>query len=77
MGRQSALESTLRDVDWAKCEIRHIKYRKTMNLGIARPLTVLRRILANILGLSVEDAVVLERFLHLDGAITWYIGILG
>ena len=50
MGRQSALESTLRDVDWAKCEIRHIKYRKTMNLGIARPLTVLRKILANHLG---------------------------
>ncbi|CAD0018753.1 unnamed protein product [Aureobasidium pullulans] len=39
MARQSALDSTLRDVDWAKCEIRHIKYRKTMNLGIARPLT--------------------------------------
>jgi len=47
MARQSALDSTLWDVDWAKCEIRHIKYRKTMNLGIARPLTVLRKILAN------------------------------
>ncbi|KAG9960422.1 hypothetical protein KCU61_g6526, partial [Aureobasidium melanogenum] len=39
MARQSLLDSSLREVDWAKCEIRHINYRREKALGIARPLT--------------------------------------
>lgn len=39
MARQSLLDSPLREVDWAKCEIRHINYRREKELGIARPLT--------------------------------------
>ncbi|KAI4852875.1 hypothetical protein E4T44_01205 [Aureobasidium sp. EXF-8845] len=39
MIRQSVLDNSLREVDWAKCEIRHINYRRAQELGIARPLT--------------------------------------
>ncbi|KAI4715878.1 hypothetical protein E4T48_07929 [Aureobasidium sp. EXF-10727] len=39
LARQSLLDSSLREVDWAKCEIRHINYRKEKALGIARPMT--------------------------------------
>jgi site-specific DNA-cytosine methylase len=39
MIRQSVLDTSLREVDWAKCEIRHINTRRNQNLGIARPLT--------------------------------------
>jgi site-specific DNA-cytosine methylase len=39
MIRQSVLDSSLRDVDWAKCEIRHINYRREKQLGISRPMT--------------------------------------
>ncbi|KEQ72090.1 hypothetical protein M436DRAFT_10011, partial [Aureobasidium namibiae CBS 147.97] len=39
MIRQSVLDTSLRDADWAKCEIRHINTRRQQKLGIARPLT--------------------------------------
>jgi site-specific DNA-cytosine methylase len=39
MMRQSVLDNSIRDVDWAKCEIRHINYRRAEKLGIARPMT--------------------------------------
>ncbi|KAH0366937.1 hypothetical protein KCU65_g4926, partial [Aureobasidium melanogenum] len=39
MARQSLLDASLREVDWAKCEIRHINYRREKVLGIGRPLT--------------------------------------
>ncbi|CAD0094996.1 unnamed protein product [Aureobasidium mustum] len=39
MARQSELDSSLREVDWAVCEIGHINYRRENELGTARPLT--------------------------------------
>ncbi|KAG9759526.1 hypothetical protein KCU73_g3347, partial [Aureobasidium melanogenum] len=39
MARQSLLDASLREVDWAKCEIRHINYRREKELGISRPVT--------------------------------------
>ncbi|KAH0268799.1 hypothetical protein KCU91_g9143, partial [Aureobasidium melanogenum] len=39
MARQSLLDASLREVDWAKCEIRHINYRRDKVLGISRPVT--------------------------------------
>jgi site-specific DNA-cytosine methylase len=39
MIRQSVLEDSLTDADWALCEIRHINTRREQKLGIARPLT--------------------------------------
>jgi site-specific DNA-cytosine methylase len=39
MIRQSVLEDSLKDADWALCEIRHINTRREQRLGIARPLT--------------------------------------
>jgi site-specific DNA-cytosine methylase len=39
MIRQSVLDNSLKNVDWAKCEIRHINHRRAQELGIARPLT--------------------------------------
>ncbi|KAI4733939.1 hypothetical protein E4T50_15516 [Aureobasidium sp. EXF-12298] len=39
MIRQSVLDTSLKEVNWAKCEIRHINTRRNQKLGIARPLT--------------------------------------
>jgi len=39
MIRQSVLDTSMKDADWAKCEIRHINTRRQQKLGIARPLT--------------------------------------
>ncbi|KAH0194533.1 hypothetical protein KCU70_g445, partial [Aureobasidium melanogenum] len=39
MARQSLLDASLREVDWARCEIRHINYRREKELGISRPVT--------------------------------------
>jgi site-specific DNA-cytosine methylase len=37
--RQTKLDPLIRDVDWSKCEIRHINYRREHELGDGRPLT--------------------------------------
>jgi hypothetical protein len=37
MIRQSVLDNSLTNVDWTKCEIRHMNYRRVEELGILRP----------------------------------------
>ncbi|GAB7347637.1 hypothetical protein MBLNU459_g4506t1 [Dothideomycetes sp. NU459] len=37
--KQGLLTDSTREVDWSKCEVRHIKYRSQKELGNARPYT--------------------------------------
>lgn len=39
VARRSLLDDILRDVDWSKCALRHIQYRREQSLGNGRPFT--------------------------------------